>query len=85
MSGMYSGIGSAVAAPGLAPGIDSRLDVYVVYTDIPATLAERRADWRRRVGLAGRNLQLDVADDLLRHNLSLIPWRFPSGRGAGSR
>src|SRR5690606_17303279 len=35
--------------------------------DVQATLAQRRADRRRRVGLAGLDLQLDVADYFLCH------------------
>ena len=47
--------------------------------DVQAALAQRRADRRRRVGLAGGDLQLDVADDLLRHPRS---FRCPRDRGA---
>ena len=47
--------------------------------DVQAALAERRADRRRRIGLAGGNLQLDVADDFLRH---VIPGPCPRDRGA---
>src|SRR4051812_18016552 len=35
--------------------------------DVQTALAERRTDRRRRIGLAGRNLQLDIAFNLLRH------------------
>src|SRR6266481_2936188 len=39
--------------------------------DVEAALTERRADRRRRVGLAGRHLQLDHSDDFLGHALFL--------------
>jgi len=40
--------------------------------DVQPALAEGRADWRRRVRLAGRNMQLDDADDFLCHELNSI-------------
>ena len=35
--------------------------------DVQAALTESRADWGRGVSLAGRNLQLNEADDFLCH------------------
>src|SRR5207248_11761289 len=39
--------------------------------DVEAALAEGWADWRRRVGFAGRHLQLDHSDDFFCHGLPL--------------
>ena len=44
-----------------------RVEVLAELHDVEPALAERGADGRRGVRLAGRNLQLDVAGDLLRH------------------
>ena len=58
------------------------------FHDVQAALTERRTDRRRRIGLAGRHLQLDVTDYLLCH---LSPLRVVLGtksqlvRLAGSR
>ena len=39
--------------------------------DVDAVLAERRADRRRRVGLAARDLELDECQNFLRHRVFL--------------
>src|SRR5690606_3729384 len=53
--------------------------------DVQAALAQRRTDGRRRVGLPRLDLQLDVADDFLCHDLDslrvLAPFRLPIGPG----
>jgi hypothetical protein len=41
------------------------------FHDIQTALTQGRADWRGRIGLTGRDLQLDVADNLLGHFLLL--------------
>jgi hypothetical protein len=37
--------------------------------NVDAALTQRRTNWRRRVGLAGRNLQFDVSGYLFRHTV----------------
>jgi hypothetical protein len=39
--------------------------------DVDAALTKRRADRRRRIGGAGRHLQLDIAGNFLSHDVSL--------------
>ena len=41
------------------------------FHDVDAALAKRRADRRRRIGGAGRHLQLDIAGDFFSHDVSL--------------
>src|SRR5712691_2680375 len=46
-----------------------RVERLAEFHDVEAALTERRADRRRRVGLAGRHLQLDHSDDFFCHPL----------------
>src|SRR5262245_23184895 len=48
---------------GLRLGVERLAELH----DVHATLTERRSDGRTRIRLSGRNLQLDLRDDLLRH------------------
>jgi hypothetical protein len=52
--------------------------------DVQAALAQRRADRGRGVRLARRHLQLDEADDLLRHDWLLIRVRNLPGFAGSS-
>src|SRR3954454_2726646 len=47
--------------------------------DVDPVLAQRRAHRGRRVGLAGRDLQLDDLDDLFRHTSPLVWCKRPVG------
>src|SRR5262249_14355754 len=44
-----------------------RVERLAALHDVDAALAERRSDGRAGIGRAGRDLQLDLRDDLLRH------------------
>ena len=44
-----------------------RIECLTELHDVQATLTQRRTDWRGWVGLTSWHLQLDEADDLLRH------------------
>ncbi len=57
-------ITTGVGVPGSMPCVAALNSLHELH-DVEAALAQRRAHRRRRVGLAGRDLQLDVADDLL--------------------
>ena len=48
------------------------LNAFVELHDVDAVLAERRADRRRRIGLAARDLELDECENLLRHLRPLV-------------
>jgi len=50
-----------------------RVECLAELHDVEAALAERRTDRWRRIRLAGRHLQLDVADDFLCH-VYLLLW-----------
>src|SRR5690606_29954363 len=50
-----------------------RVELLAELHDVEAALTQRRADRRRRIRLAGRDLELDVALDLLRHVSNLSP------------
>ena len=44
-----------------------RVERLAEFHDVQAALTERRTDRRRRIGLAGRHLKLDVTNNLLCH------------------